>query len=295
MAGRPFKIVPPISPEEWGTNIFGQALLAGRLVATAVSPADGTHITVRFSAKSPPEGGGRWQITNLFDARKVYVDVPGHDLSQGDSIGDFNVGTSTLWATNSDERRVNAARYVLLVAAGRLKGDKLKLSTTCLYCGRPLTDPVSIDRGIGPECWGKVTGSQHQHKGEGIPDDYEAMQRAGERGDMEAVERHAAALTDAEVVRLGSLEAAAGVPDDDDAWMDEPMQTTRFDTRSIPASALDGDLEVPGLSARVSADSVPASPWDDHIAPDDPDYDDGTAAATEFIAVAPGQDPRELL
>lgn len=23
----------------------------------------------------------------------------------------------------------------------------------CANCGRPLTDPVSIDRGIGPDCW----------------------------------------------------------------------------------------------------------------------------------------------
>jgi len=26
----------------------------------------------------------------------------------------------------------------------------------CANCGRPLTDPVSIDRGIGPDCWHEI-------------------------------------------------------------------------------------------------------------------------------------------
>lgn len=30
-------------------------------------------------------------------------------------------------------------------------------SDTCSMCGRTLTDPVSIERGIGPECFGKAT------------------------------------------------------------------------------------------------------------------------------------------
>lgn len=30
----------------------------------------------------------------------------------------------------------------------------------CCRCGRKLTDPVSIQRGIGPECFGKMTGSK---------------------------------------------------------------------------------------------------------------------------------------
>lgn len=30
----------------------------------------------------------------------------------------------------------------------------------CSCCGRALTDPVSIERGIGPECYGKITGTK---------------------------------------------------------------------------------------------------------------------------------------
>jgi hypothetical protein len=43
---------------------------------------------------------------------------------------------------------------------------EIKIASFCGRCGRPLSDPVSIDRGIGPECYGRGTGSQHQHKGE---------------------------------------------------------------------------------------------------------------------------------
>ena len=30
----------------------------------------------------------------------------------------------------------------------------------CIKCGRPLTDPVSMQRGYGPECWDKVEGAK---------------------------------------------------------------------------------------------------------------------------------------
>ena len=31
----------------------------------------------------------------------------------------------------------------------------------CQKCGRKLTDPESIKRGYGPECWGSITGQQY--------------------------------------------------------------------------------------------------------------------------------------
>ena len=30
------------------------------------------------------------------------------------------------------------------------------LATHCGMCGRPLRDPTSIERGIGPDCWAKA-------------------------------------------------------------------------------------------------------------------------------------------
>jgi len=52
-----------------------------------------------------------------------------------------------------------------LAAAARARGehphaDKLQAALValmyCANCGRPLNDPVSITRGIGPDCWGQI-------------------------------------------------------------------------------------------------------------------------------------------
>ena len=34
----------------------------------------------------------------------------------------------------------------------------------CKKCGRKLTDPKSISRGYGPECWGKICGSKTEQR-----------------------------------------------------------------------------------------------------------------------------------
>ena len=175
---RRFPFDPPLQVEEFESTIFGKALLAGRMVVTAVSPEDGQHFTIRFSCKAPPEGRGRWQVVPFAQARRIFIDVPSADLSLGDNVGDYNRHTSILWATNEDMRRVNAARYALLVAAGRVKGEKLLLSTNCIRCGRPLTDPVSIERNVGPECYGVLTGSQHEVKTPGAAADEWGIEQA---------------------------------------------------------------------------------------------------------------------
>lgn len=36
----------------------------------------------------------------------------------------------------------------------------------CAVCGRPLRDPESVSRGIGPECWGPVAAAWLAHGGE---------------------------------------------------------------------------------------------------------------------------------
>ena len=52
-----------------------------------------------------------------------------------------------------------------LAADARTRGDRphadqlhsaLVALMFCANCGRPLDDPVSISRGIGPDCWGRI-------------------------------------------------------------------------------------------------------------------------------------------
>lgn len=44
-----------------------------------------------------------------------------------------------------------ARRNVLETKLAHLN-DRLAGMHACRHCGRPLTDPVSIERGVGPEC-----------------------------------------------------------------------------------------------------------------------------------------------
>jgi len=81
-------------------------------------------------------------------------------------------GTSTVFARllseylDVDPVKVYAENWprkaANLAAAARARGDhphagKLHAALValmfCANCGRPLNDPLSIDRGIGPDCW----------------------------------------------------------------------------------------------------------------------------------------------
>lgn len=61
-------------------------------------------------------------------------------------------------AFKDDSIPVRAFRYVWAhVSAGNLPPQaEVRHEGSCGRCGRKLTTPESIDRGIGPECWSKM-------------------------------------------------------------------------------------------------------------------------------------------
>lgn len=111
--------------------------------------------------------------TTRDDAVMVTVEVAG----SGDwASGTFPIrvlqlneqGTTTIARDerNADKLLQYAARAALTFAR---TGETLTApngtvavveESTCGACGRELTDPVSIERGIGPECFGKSTGTK---------------------------------------------------------------------------------------------------------------------------------------
>lgn len=143
-------------------NLFGVALLAGRLVGTVVG-SDG-HITIRATCKAKNEDSGRWKNVAFADATHVFIDVPTPDDGFADKIGTwYPAHSSNKWAgrffvdrAQSDDRRVKAARYLLDVAAGVKAGTHVLLADRCLRCSREITHPDSIGTGFGPECAKKV-------------------------------------------------------------------------------------------------------------------------------------------
>lgn len=64
---------------------------------------------------------------------------------------------------SEDCKSFKAAKFFCdhILGAGRLP-DQLEVrhEGRCGRCARKLTTPESIDRGIGPECWGKIGGGE---------------------------------------------------------------------------------------------------------------------------------------
>jgi hypothetical protein len=144
------------------TNPFGLALACGRLKATITDAASGEHLTVQF--KTWKRGDRRRNIP-LSEAERVYISVPNAHDWRGDRVGNIDLTSGTLWEdANADPQRVAKAMNILAVAQGQIITDRVQHPGSCMICGKELTDPQSIDRGIGPDCYQNATNSIHQTK-----------------------------------------------------------------------------------------------------------------------------------
>jgi len=146
----------------------GRMTAAGDLRATVTSKNTGEHITIRFKAfkDTREQEGKNWTRVPLEDATHVFVEVPTPD-SDGwaDKVGTFYPKSGKWFSDDrADGARVFAAAMVARWINGEQFESRIQEEERCGKCARTLTDPVSIERGIGPECYGKDTGSQHQVK-----------------------------------------------------------------------------------------------------------------------------------
>lgn len=93
----------------------------------------------------------------------IFMDDPSLSWEDG-KIGSLNLGSGE-WRTakGADPARMWAAQHAFAWAMGKFALEDLAevfMALSCSYCGKRLTDPVSVERGVGPECWGKHTGSK---------------------------------------------------------------------------------------------------------------------------------------
>ena len=138
----------------------------GRVTVTFVSGKTGQHITIRARCRKPGSDPSQsWEICPLAEARVINFDVPN---SQGfpDKVARYSVGRGIVVERGADPARVYCAQQLLNFVTGKALPPSLTAmeESRCGRCGHELTDPESIARGIGPDCYGHVTSSQHQQK-----------------------------------------------------------------------------------------------------------------------------------
>lgn len=149
-----------LNPENLLNNDFGLCLAHGRL-KTTVTNEDGTHLTLSF--KNWKRGDRRRNVP-IYEAERIYIEVP-NQTGWGDKIGNVDLASGAFYTERSaDPARVAAALRVIDAVQGREIVGRIQHPGFCMICSKELTDPISIDRGIGPDCYGNATGSQHQEK-----------------------------------------------------------------------------------------------------------------------------------
>lgn len=151
----------------------GRMLAAGQVTATVKSLKTGDHITLKFRCiadnrdrQYDDASRKNWIACPLADATHVFVEVPGASGDWADKVGTFYPRTGKWYSDDrADAARVYAAAMVGHWINGvQFDNAEVLEEERCGHCGRKLTDPVSITRGIGPECYRKDTGSHHQVK-----------------------------------------------------------------------------------------------------------------------------------
>lgn len=142
----------------------GRQLSAGQVTVTFTSPKTGEHITIRAKALAKDENN-KWKPANPAEALFISFDVP-NDTGFGDKVAKITRRAGFVADPQADKARVFCAQQLLRFVAGQplATGLVAQEAERCGKCGRQLTDPVSIERGIGPECFGGSTGSTHQTK-----------------------------------------------------------------------------------------------------------------------------------
>ena len=152
------------------TTRAGRMMLAGDIRITLTRPFDDGVITIRFKAlldnrfnsakgsRPKPESDRNWVRVTLHEATHVFVEIPNLKGEYPEKVGTFYPRTGKFFA---DKSATNETVMSAIMAANWMTGNTSDLTDpvsfteepNCGVCGRTLTDPDSITRGIGPECY----------------------------------------------------------------------------------------------------------------------------------------------
>lgn len=138
----------------------GRMLAAGELTATAIGP-DGDHATFYMRCLSRNDDG-TWERPDYQNAEMIVVSAAKRGQRFG-TLRPVEGGHSMRWKLAPTDA-IRAAFDVLVIhlATGDTPaGWRIESADVCGRCGRELTDPESIARGIGPDCFGQMTRAHH--------------------------------------------------------------------------------------------------------------------------------------
>lgn len=142
----------------------------GRALVTVRSKKTGQHVSLRLAAKKKRPGGRGYVSRGTSEGRvgtkeadAIFVDDPTLTWPEG-KVGIFYLRTGEWRPTKKgDPARVWSAEKAIFWALSSFDLEahaEIFIELRCSFCGHALRDPVSIERGIGPECYGRHTGSR---------------------------------------------------------------------------------------------------------------------------------------
>lgn len=154
-------------PYELGGEVYalpiGTMLAAGRLNATITRPA-GEHITIFARAMAKDDESGKWEQRPFDEAMCVFIRA-GRDFFEKKIATYYPAGQQFRPAGGADPERVAAAIELFRHVAGHGGIDgRLTVAGECGHCGRELTRPESVQRGLGPVCSGDGYQKDEHHQ-----------------------------------------------------------------------------------------------------------------------------------
>lgn len=142
-----------------GDTRESRMLALGRLTVTITSRRSRQHVTLRLRCKAETDSG--WEIVPFDAATHVFIED-----YDGELVATYYPTSGVLYYK---EHATAPARWsvqaILRYLGGGFSGlpmvAEVAVADLCGRCGQPLTDPQSIERGFGPDCFGMVTVSRH--------------------------------------------------------------------------------------------------------------------------------------
>lgn len=143
-------------------------ILAGAATFTATAP-NGDHYTYRVNRAKPKHGQKEadqiWFVNlGVSYESQIYMGIlkgeqpQGLILTKGSRVSESApsyVVFQALWWDALHETNANDDEPGRIITGS---GIRFQHEGRCCVCSRPLTNPVSIDMGIGPECSGRMEG-----------------------------------------------------------------------------------------------------------------------------------------